>query len=184
MQLLPRIVALAVRAWRRIVRVLFSLTAGRDGDRLGAPRALEPRRNRVILCYAAVRHQRARMIGVAVTQSFPLGASPSSGAVLDRARNSLWTTLLTELVRATSLSRVVSRDLSVVARSRGGTTQSSERFAGLLSTAQIVDLRRRLRMRSCGSSAPLAGRRRASLMRYQGGENEKKTRKEDRIGGE
>ena len=71
-----------------------------------------PRRNRVILCYAAFGINDLGMVVVALTHWFPLAclAVVWRGFWLGIAI-SLWTTLLTELVPGRFLSRVVSLDI-------------------------------------------------------------------------
>jgi MFS family permease len=71
-----------------------------------------PRRNRVILCYAAFAVNDIGMIVVALTSWFPLALAASvwRGFWIGLAI-SLWTTLLTELVPTNFLSRVVSLDV-------------------------------------------------------------------------
>jgi MFS family permease len=71
-----------------------------------------PRRGRILLCYAAFGINDLGMIVVAVTHSFPLACV----AVIWRGfwlgiAISIWTTLLTELVPSRFLSRVVSLDI-------------------------------------------------------------------------
>jgi predicted MFS family arabinose efflux permease len=98
-----------------------------------------PRRNRVILCYAAFGINDLGMIVVAVTHSFPLACV----AVVWRGfwiglAISLWTTLLTELVPGNFLSRVVSLDIfgSFALTPVGYAIVGA--VAGLFSPAQIV----------------------------------------------
>jgi MFS family permease len=71
-----------------------------------------PRRNRVLLCYAAFGINDLGMIGVALAPWFPLAAASAvwRGFWLGLAI-STWTTLLTELVPEHLLSRVVSLDI-------------------------------------------------------------------------
>jgi MFS family permease len=98
-----------------------------------------PRRRRVILCYAAFAINDLGMIVVAVTHSFPLACV----AVVWRGfwiglAISLWTTLLTELVPGSFLSRVVSLDMfgSFALTPVGYAIVGA--VAGLFSPAQIV----------------------------------------------
>jgi MFS family permease len=98
-----------------------------------------PRRNRIILCYAAFGINDLGIVVVAVTHSFTvaLAAVAWRGFWLGIAI-SLWTTLLTELVPGSFLSRVVSLDVfgSFALTPIGYAIVGA--VAGLFSPAQIV----------------------------------------------
>jgi MFS family permease len=98
-----------------------------------------PRRNRVILCYAAFGINDLGMVVVALTHWFPLAclAVVWRGFWLGIAI-SLWTTLLTELVPGRFLSRVVSLDMfgSFALTPVGYAIVGA--VAGLFTPAQIV----------------------------------------------
>jgi MFS family permease len=98
-----------------------------------------PRRNRIILCYAAFGINDLGIVVVAVTHSFTLALAAVAwrGFWLGIAI-SLWTTLLTELVPGSFLSRVVSLDVfgSFALTPVGYAIVGA--VAGLFSPAQIV----------------------------------------------
>jgi MFS family permease len=137
--LLPRIVRSHFDRGVGSYGLLFSLTAVGMilGSVLYAHR--NPRRHRVLLCYAAFGINDLGMIVVALTHSFPLACA----AVVWRGfwlgiAISLWTTLLTELVPGRFLSRVVSLDIfgSFALTPVGYAIVGA--VAGLFSPAQIV----------------------------------------------
>jgi len=109
--LLPRLVRQHFDRGVGSYGLLFSLMAvGMVAGSLAYAR-WNPRRNRVILCYAAFGINDIGMVIVAVTPWFPLALA----AVVWRGffvgfAIALWTTLLTELVPTHFLSRVVSLD--------------------------------------------------------------------------
>jgi MFS family permease len=137
--LLPRIVRGHFERGVGSYGLLFSLMA--VGMVLGSVLYAHwnPRRTRVILCYAAFGLNDLGMIVVAITHTYPLACL----AVLWRGfwlgiAISLWTTLLTELVPGRFLSRVVSLDIfgSFALTPVGYAIVGA--VAGLFSPAQIV----------------------------------------------
>ena len=98
-----------------------------------------PRRNRIILCYAAFGINDLGIVIVALTHSFTLALAAVAwrGFWLGIAI-SLWTTLLTELVPGSFLSRVVSLDVfgSFALTPVGYAIVGA--VAGLFTPAQIV----------------------------------------------
>jgi MFS family permease len=110
--LLPRIVRSHFHRGVGSYGLLFSLIAVGMVAGSFAFAHWNPRRNRVVLCYAAFGINDVGMVVIALAPWFPLAmlAAIWRGVFIGFAI-SLWTTLLTELVPQTFLSRVVSLDV-------------------------------------------------------------------------